>query len=347
MATEIRPRLTQEEYDWFLANRHKIDQSTPPDHIIKGVSTLFDADGSVKLQWHKTAVDKQELVRQTREICEALADGVKPVKATKPPKGVIKDHLTVYPMGDPHIGLYSWAKETGEDFDCDIAERNLVAATSLLTANALPTEQAVIVNLGDFFHSDNLENRTARSGHALDVDSRWPRVVRVGVRAMVSCIQAALEKHKTVHVYNVIGNHDDQSAMMLSMILEAYYRKESRVVIDDGVSAFGKFRFGKVLLGFHHGHNVKMEALPGVMASEWAEDWGQTQHRYWLTGHIHHQQSKDLPGCKVESFRTLAARDAWAASKGYLSPRDMHRITYHKDYGERGREIVPVGMLDG
>ena len=198
MGTEIRPRMSQEEYDWFLANRHKIEQSTPPSHVIKGVSTLFDGDGSVKMQWHKTAVDKQELIRQTREICEALAEGVKPVKAVKEPSNTIDDHLTVYPMGDPHLGLYSWSEETGEDFDCEIAERNLVAATSLLVKNALPTEECLIVNLGDFFHSDNLENRTSRSGHALDVDTRWPRVIRVGVRAMVSCIAAALKKHQTV-----------------------------------------------------------------------------------------------------------------------------------------------------
>lgn len=341
---EIRPRLTEEEYEVVKQWRERYN--LPENHILKGVSTLVDSNGNVRLQWQKTSLHHDELLEQVREATKALAKSVKPAKpVARKCKATDKDVIEVYPMGDPHIGMYSWAAETGQDFDCEIAERNLISATTKLVAGARSSETALIVNLGDFFHSDTLENTTRRSGHALDVDTRWPRVIQVGVNAMRGCIDAALRKHKQVHVYNVIGNHDDQSSVMLSMILQAYYRKENRVTVDDGVGYFSKFRFGKTLLGFHHGHGTKMDNLGGIMASEWPEDWGASRHRYWLTGHIHHQQMRDLPGCKVESFRTMAARDAWAASKGYLSPRDMHRITYHKEYGEVGREIVTVEMV--
>ena len=77
------------------------------------------------------------------------------------------DLLTVYPMGDPHLGMYAWAAETGTDFDLEIAERNLTAATVRLVMASPPSEEALIVNVGDFFHGDTSANRTLRSGHGL------------------------------------------------------------------------------------------------------------------------------------------------------------------------------------
>lgn len=48
----------------------------------------------------------------------------------------------------------------------------------------------------------------------------------------------------------------------------------------------------------------------------------------------------------VESFRTLAAKDAWHSSMGYQSGRDMKCILFHKDWGEVERHTVSVQMLN-
>ena len=54
---------------------------------------------------------------------------------------------------------------------------------------------------------------------------------------------------------------------------------------------------------------------------------------------------KEFNGMKVESFRTLSARDAYAASHGYRSGRDMKCLVFHKDFGEVERHTVSVDML--
>lgn len=325
---------------------HGWTKTVPEGYHVKGTTTLYDEDGKQRLQWVKTNRNAEEREAQWRALAEELAQEVEgKAKAAPAPAESDEDTLTVYPLGDPHIGLYSWHKETGQDFDCEIAEANLIHATERLTAGAPSSSRALIVNLGDFFHSDTQDNRTARSGHALDVDTRWARVQRVGVNALRGCISAALTRHQTVHVVNVIGNHDDHSAIALSLILEGYYSNEPRVVIDDAVSAYRRFRFGSVLLGMTHGHNSKPEDLAAIMAAEWPEEWGATRHRYWLTGHIHTRKVWECRGALVESFRTLAARDAWTASMGYSAGRDMQRITYHRDHGEVERQRVDIGML--
>ena len=253
--------------------------------------------------------------------------------------------LTVYPLGDPHIGLFASAEECGEKVTLQSATKDLVAAVQNLSAGAQPTKTGLIVNLGDFFHADNNTNSTAKSGNLLDVDGRWPEIIRAGVRAMQECINLALQKHEKVHVFNVLGNHDEHSGLALAMILEAYYCNEPRVIIDSSEKQFKMFRFGQTLLCFAHGHTTKPQNLEGIMLDRWPKDVGETKYRFWITGHIHHKQVQEYRGCIVESFRTLAAKDAYHASRGYGSGRDLVRITYHREFGEWGRQLAPIALI--
>ncbi len=320
--------------------------AAPAGYVLKGTSTLLGADGSVKQQWIKTTadtVDSQEVLAQFRQT---LQDSPVPAaKAIAKPKGLSSDLLTVYPMGDPHLGMHCWGLETGQPFDLKRATANLYAAVDNLVHLAPASEKALIVNLGDFFHSDSQDNRTARGGHSLDVDSRWSKVLRAGIGTMVRCIDRAREKHRGVRVINEIGNHDDHSAMMLSICLEHHYRNDPRVEIDVSPAMCHWYEFGSNLIGVHHGHTIKWNNLPGVMSCDQADAWGRTTYRYWYTGHVHHERKKEFPGCIVGTFRTLAARDAWHAGQGYRAGRSMVCTVLHKTRGEILRHTVGVEEL--
>lgn len=318
----------------------------PDGYAVKGTSTLYDADGNVRAQWVKTREDAD----RQRLMFEAMVEAVtadlpryKPVKCTAHWRA---DLMTVYPMGDPHFGMLSWGRETGEDWDLEIAERIHCSAVSALVEASPASEQAVVVNLGDGFHYDSLAAVTPRSGHHLDADGRYAKMIEIGTRAMRRCIDSALTKHGRVHVICVPGNHDETGALWLSRLLATCYEREPRVTVDTNPSLYAFHRFGRVLLGVHHGHACKPQNLPGVMAVDRAEDWGQTLHRHWLTGHIHHESKKEYAGCTVESFGTLAAKDAWAHSSGYRSERSMQSIVYHAEHGEVGRGKVNARMFE-
>lgn len=309
----------------------------PEPLTLKGTTTLYDSEGK-RLQWVKTEVRRRETWDILKEVVEELSDAVRGKhRPTKPPRFDDEDLLCIYPMGDPHLGMYAWAEETGEDFDLDIASNDLRAAISQLVGGAPPAQIALIINIGDFFHSDNSAAMTSRSGNSLDVDTRWAKVLRVGARTMISSVKIALQRHQRVIVRNEIGNHDDHTSVALSLIMQAYFEQEPRVEIDVSPRLFWYFRFGDCLLGTTHGDKVKPTDLPGIMASDKHEDWGQTKFRHWLTGHIHHKNFMEFPGCTWESLRTLAARDAYHAGHGYRSGRDMQLIVMHKRYGEIAR----------
>lgn len=322
----------------------------PPGQQLRGVSALLGPDGEPKLTWVKTKEDRTETVQILMESLSVLLEDfrgtgqVAPILANK--TVFHPEIMTWYPIGDHHFGMYSWAAETGADWDLGIAYRCLAAAFDRLVDSSPPSESCAILNVGDFFHMDNTRNQTPQSGNILDVDTRWHKVVKVGLLGLRYGVEKALTKHRTVHVYNVPGNHDPHTAVALSLIIEALFEGEERVVVHTDPAPFLFHRFGDCLIGMTHGDRVKrVDDYAALMASEVPSEWGATKYRYWYLGHLHTSQRYELPGCLVERFRTLAARDAWHATMGYGSGRDMTAIVLHRDYGEIERHTVPVQYL--
>ena len=318
-----------------------VQPSVPQGHHIKGVSTLLDGEGNVKGQWiktHKPAEQREQTLERLVKGMSALVPARKAALPNPSHKHHDSDLLDVYPMGDPHIGMLSWAPETGADFDLDIARGITRNAIDHLTRDA-QAETALILNLGDFFHSDTLHNTTTR-GTNVDVDGRMYKILEVGLELMIYVIDAALLQHVYVEVDNRNGNHDTVTSMFLSLALEQYYRNEPRVTIHPNRSKFFYKVWGRNLVGATHGDTVKFNQLSGVMAVDRAKDWGDTEHRFWYVGHVHHTSRIETYGVTIETFRTLASGDAWHHAKGYRSNHDMNRITLHAQDGEVARATV-------
>lgn len=338
----VSPQAIFRHIDRLKASGAEIPESTY-DGTVAATSTLYGPDGEVKLQWVKQSHERGP--EQWAEAVKEAFAGTDPVKPICAPRTGLKDLLTVYPIGDHHTGMYAWGAEAGDDYDLKTAERLLVSAMSHLVDIAPQSETAVIANVGDFFHVDQHRPETMRSHNSLDVDTRYAAMIHAGVLMLRTCIDRALEKHKSVRVINACGNHDDVGALWLSLALSLLYEKNPRISIETSPAKFAYHRHGQVLLGVTHGDTAKLDKLAGVMAADKPEMWGATRHRYWITGHIHQKRVLEQPGCLVESFRTLAARDAWSAAAGYRSGRDMTALVFHAEHGEVARHRFDVSML--
>lgn len=324
-----------------------VHEALPAGHRVKGVSTLVDESGNVVQQWIKTTRDDERmehLLAALASVSEAWT-GENAAVPTLAPAALDSDLLAVYPLGDPHFGMYAWAAETGESFDLRIAEQRTVAAIDQLVASAPPAREAIVVSVGDTSHGDNSSNQTSKSHHTLDVDTRWGKVMRVIIRSLRRCVDKALTKHELVKVILVPGNHDDHSSMMIALCLAQFYEHEPRVEVDTSPNPFLWHRHGKCLLGFVHGHMTKMADLPEIMACDRPRDWAETEHRHWYTGHVHHDSHKDFRGCSAETLRILAPRDAWHHSKGYRSMQDSKCDIWHARWGRIQRNIVSISQI--
>lgn len=314
--------------------------------VLKGSSTLYDENGEIKLQWVKTDVEKSNQLDALRELVDELVDELPILK--KRDYNVThasSDLMAVYPLGDPHVGMKAYKEEAGDNWDLKTAQEVFCGVFDRLVKTAPSCEQAVIVNLGDYFHRDNVAGVTERHRHVLDTDGNYLMMVETGLKIMVQMINSALDHHRKVKVITIIGNHDDTGAMFLQAALKHMYENEPRVDIVCNSSVFQYFQHGSSFFGVHHGHTCKADKLPLVMATDRPKEWGSSDYRYWLTGHIHHDTRKEYSGCTVESFRTLAAKDNYAYSGGYRAGQDSKALVIHKDYGEIERHTINIAQV--
>ena len=319
--------------------------SVPDGYNVHGVSVLYDSDGSEKIKWVKSSVDKERQLEIMQEAYEGFAATLPKARTIKAPNSTQSSLMACYPVGDMHLGMLAHGEETlAEDFDLEIAENLLIGATDYLVAASPACGRSAVVLLGDFLHFDSMKNQTPH-GTPLDADTRFHKVVRIAIKTVRYMIRAALKKHSTVDVIVEVGNHDTASSLFLREALHNIYENDDRVIVDTSPARYHYIRFGKNLIGIHHGDGAKMASLPLIMAQDRAEDWGETTKRAWWTGHIHHETAKDFMGVKVESFRILAPEDAWAAGQGYRSVSDQKAIILHEEFGEVSRHTVNPEMM--
>jgi hypothetical protein len=327
---------------------HDLTKPVAEGFKIGKVATLYGAEGEVKSQWVSANPDEEQKWALIRDAILEAAEPLRGlgVQAEAPPvSSISSDLLASYVIGDAHFGMFAWARESGADFDLKIAEDLMRRAMDYLVSVAPDSDEAMIVNVGDFLHIDNPTNRTPQSGHQLDVDSRWPKIVGVALRSIFYLIQKALTKHRLVHVFMRPGNHDFATMSALAIALGIFFEDCDRVIVDTTPDYYTYFRFGQTLIGITHGDTCKPQDLPNIMSVDRKEDWGQTTYRYWLTGHVHHLSEKEYPGAIVDTFRTLASSDFWARKAGYRSGREMVCDVYHREFGRLGRQICPEKML--
>lgn len=323
-----------------------VPKALPLGQRVKGISTLYKQNPETgewdeRLQWVKTKDDPslQNFTDAIREAFVSYKGVAKPIQA---PKRTDKDLLSVYPIADQHLGLMAWGKETGEAYDLKIGIERLRDCATRLISQSPPSKTAIILNLGDWQHADDSRNVTPRSGHVLDVDGRYFKILTAGVQLMMDIIELALQKHEKVIVRNIPGNHDPHASIALTVALSAFYSRNKRVVIDDDPSDFFFYRFGNTLIGANHGHKMKTPDMAMSMAVRRREDWGETDYHVFYFGHIHHETAKEIGDVRCESFQTVAAKDANASASGYNSGKSLQSITHHIRDGEIGRHRINI-----
>lgn len=308
--------------------------AVPPGMAMTKTTVQYDAAGKVVQEWRRQAPEVDAIETVIKAMEERITG--KAPKIRPPPKEK-SDLMLEVVITDHHFGMFSWGKETGADYDCDIAARLLVEGVRALIHDSPHCRKIVIANLGDYFHSDNRQGTTEKSGHVLDTDSRFTKRIDAAVKALLDVIDLAATAADEVEVITVSGNHDWHSCKWLPRLLAAYYRNEKRITIRTGPEERQYLEHGKVLLGYTHGDNVKPQLLASNMPVEAPKAWARTQFRRWRTGHVHNQITKEFPGVVVETLGTLAAPDAYAHTMGLHAVRALTAFLWSAQWGLRAR----------
>ena len=305
-------------------------------------STVHIKDGEMIQRWDRVSAEKEMAQQAALDAMHSLASEIPPTPKVKTPKVRKDDLINVYTISDLHIGLYAWPRESGESYSTAEAQNCLWKCYSDMLDRMPDAESCVIVNLGDYLHWDGLLSQTPASHNVLDGDSRYQKLAEVAIALQTWMIEKALGKHKTVHVINAEGNHDEAGSAWLRVAMQAIWAKNKRVTFDTSPAPYYAYQFGRTMFAWHHGHKRKDADLGAYFAAEpkFREMWGQCSHTYIHTGHLHSKSVTELPGSTVERHNTLAARSSYEARGGWQSKRAATAICYDNKGHEKSRVTV-------
>lgn len=357
LPVEVDPGFEVKEHTTRLdANGHVVGESikltvaksdeayeVPTGHRVKGESVLTDANGNVISKWTKTTENgrsTEDIIEAARLAAEMHVSPAAPRLAAPHVARTADPHLlNLHQLPDLHIGLATrfetaqmdWGLETAIDLYRGLFE-NLVERSPW-------ARTGVILGGGDMLHYDDPTKMTRKSGNLLQGEAPYPVVLAQTEALLVYHVELALEKYPRVLVRILEGNHDPDSAIAIAHYLSAWFHDEPRVEVDTDPSMFWFHQFGANMLGATHGHEAKIQSMPGIMAADRPQMWGATRFRYAHGFHIHHATRSwgEEGGAKWETHNTPVPRDDYHQGKHYRSERAISTITYHADKGERGR----------
>lgn len=343
--TSLRDRITAVKH--IAATRgyspdNDWSHPVPDGHKVKGVSTFYDEDGKPVRQWVKSQTDEE---RQFEILVDRLEQATKAIPQFKPstsPKNNEDDLLTLLTITDFHLGMYAYEAETGDDWDVDIAQSVFLNSIHDMIQASPKSRVGMLCQLGDFLHWDGILSVTPSSGHILDADTRYGKLVELAMTVMAQAVRMMLKRYEKVVVVSAEGNHDISGSIWLRKYIKHLFADEPRLEVIDNDYPFYAYLHGETMLGFHHGHKLKLAQLHKLFSSEprTRELWGKSSTTYLHCGHFHHERVIEDGGAIAEMHPTLSGRDAYAARGGYVSARGAKAITYHEKLGEVSRVTV-------
>jgi len=275
-------------------------------------------------------------------IISRLEAAPKPIVVTRNyPKG---EYLLIPSLSDVHFARLSLdGKYTPDQTlrDLDAVGNAILGRTSVV---GMPVDRFLIPVGNDLLNADNTYGTTTR-GTWQEMSASIRDAVDAAVQGYTGLIDKCVE-FAPVDVAIVDGNHDRYGCYWMGKVLEAYYRNNKYVKIDNTKSPRKYYQYGRNLIGLEHGDRVKAKDLAMIMAQEAASIWGDTQYRTFFRGHFHKESEMfsavtDVGGVTVVTFPAFCPPDSWELLMGYLGPNRAAGMRYfHKEQGPAA--VIPI-----
>lgn len=315
----------------------------PEGHRVKGVSAFVDSSGNVIGKWVKTDEQRrsEEVIEKAAKLAaERYAGPAAPLRHSFQSRGAVDTALlNTHLLPDLHLGLHASAWSAQRDWSLETAVAAYKEAFRALFEAAPNAKTGLILGGGDLLHYDDPTKMTRRSGHVLDGAEPWEVCLSAAEDLLVHTVELALQKYPRVRVRILKGNHDDDSSVAVAHYLAAWFRNEPRADVILSGSIYHVEEHGVNMLGYTHGHELRIEDLPGVMAADEREMWGRCRFAQAHGFHVHHKKAAAGVANSVpwETWESPAPRDDHHQAAGYRGPQRLPVITYHAERGEKRR----------
>jgi hypothetical protein len=335
---EVRPRLTEIEYELWKAFREKHQA------LITECETNGIPAAQVSHYWFKSEHFSLFVKQQPKNYFDVRDELIKELQQYTPiyPKitypEITDGHLLVVDPADIHIGKLCSSFETGETYNNQVAVQRVREGVHgvLQKVNGFKVDKILLIIGNDILHVDTPKHTTT-SGTTQDTDGLWYNNFLIAKKVYVDVIETLLQI-APVHVQYDPSNHDYTNGFFLADTLFSWFAKCENVTFNTSISHRKYYRYSSNLIGSTHGDGAKEQDLPLLMAQEAAEDWSACRHRYFYKHHIHHKTSRDYGSVCVETLRSPSGTDSWHHRNGYQhAPKAIEGFVHHKEHGQIAR----------
>lgn len=242
------------------------------------------------------------------------------------------DKLLLIDIADLHMNLQSSMFTTGNEYNCDIAEKLFFHVIENILSRTQFYEFSEIVFCvgGDMMNMDSLFGTTTR-GTQQDNDlhfyDAYERLCSMTIKAI-----DILKNYAKVNVIYVMGNHDEVTGFKLAKYIDAWFRNDRNVSVDYTPMARKYKMFGKTLMCF--AHDGKVQKLPAIIADEARQYWAQADTVEVFLQHLHSEQVLlEENNIRIQRLPTISGRSKWTTDNGYNSKRQCKSFVFDVEDG--------------
>ena len=336
IAKELGKSKTLIGTECIKIDKQMVKHPTNPLFNVDKMSELINnKTGESVMTWYKSSQEVEDMSNLIDSMIDRAKKELTPLpKITKIKQKRKKDLLNAYYLGDPHMNMLAWARETGRDWDLNIALKHHDQAMNDMLSRSPDASEGILCTLGDLFHNDSLKAITPGSGNVVDVDGRMMKAFDATVLMVERFLQTMLLKYDHVHYICVPGNHSETLERVFCACMKIAFKNEKRITVHDNVRKHIPFVWEKNFILATHGDRLTPQKKADIAVAKYRHEHGNAKFTHVVSGHLHHTEQKELSGVLVEIFSVLTPPDAWHMEGGYItSDQAAHQVTYHKEGG--------------
>lgn len=240
-----------------------------------------------------------------QEFMRVFKNSIKPISFKQVNSGV---RNLVIPLADMHFGVTTIS---------DLKDKIIDIKEVILKGY----ETIVIEQLGDLFHSSQINSSQTLRGTLLD-DVDMPRAIEDAKLFFDCIIEYCVSNSKKVVVETTCGNHSGNLEYMFLEYLKARY---NQVEVKNNASFRTAYQIGRVGIMLTHGDTAKKD-LPMLFANEYSDIWSTSTYRELHTGHFHSELVKDHKGVVQRQMGTLKKNDKYEIQNGWTMNKKIIQL---------------------
>lgn len=287
-----------------LADPETLHSGTYPGFIAHGATVQVDRKGQIVQAWIKEHADDNQL----EELIAAIKENTAPIVYERVEDTAVEPEMLEIPLFDQHFPI--------DDHIGVFVELSRIIESRLW-------EEINIIVGQDLFHNDDMRGRTSsgRPIEKVDMVKAW-ELARI---FFSSVLKLCIEHGQTVKVIYSKGNHDESMAWAFVQMLKAMFPQAE---FNDTFDQRKCISWRNCFIGITHGHMKKssMTDLRGQFTIQFPMQFAEATVREIHTGHLHHEEEKDIYGVMVRRLARNGTDDEWSDNEGFVGANKRFMI---------------------